>query len=170
MEGTTNPLPPPLVMYRLPQPCTVLLYCTVQSACASGGYRHSCRNGLALSPVIKLQQGEGRAKGRCSAAQTSLWPALPPSRQPTSHWSLSGKSDSHQLHLGRWGHSFSFEPDSGPMIVSRPQSPKGPLSFCKLRPIATPVRRNDEMRKDPPRPFDCRSDCQPDRPRNRRQQ
>lgn len=64
--------------------------------------------------------------------------------------------------LSRWGHSFSFEPDSGPMIVSRPQSPKGALSFCKLRPIATPVRRNDEMRKDPPRPFDCRSNCQPD--------
>lgn len=39
------------------------------------------------------------------------------------------------------------------MIVSRPQSPKGPSAFCKLRPIATPVGRNDEMRKDQPRPF-----------------
>lgn len=35
------------------------------------------------------------------------------------------KGRRHQQHLGRWGHSPSVDPDSGPMIVSRPQFPKG---------------------------------------------
>lgn len=64
------------------------------------------------------------------------------------------------LRLRRWGHTPKARFGTGGRIWS--SISQGALSFCKLRPIATPVGRNDEIARDPPRPFECRSDCQPD--------
>lgn len=64
------------------------------------------------------------------------------------------------LRLRRWGHTPRARFGTDGRISS--SISQGALSSCKLHPIATPARRNDEIAKDPPRPFECRSDCQPD--------
>ena len=113
----------------------------------------------------QIAQPRDRAKGRCSADQTGLWPALPLSRLPTYHWSLSGKSDDIKCTycVDRWGHSPSVEPDSGPMIVSRLQFPKGSscsASCAQSQHLWGAMTRFPKTRPDH---LECRSNCQPDR-------
>lgn len=116
-------------MYRLPEAAYNMTDIVTPVAMDLHSYCHETAHRRGQSKKAGAVQPKQPWKSLAGVA------ALAPAYISLVVFRRKGRTASIAIASGQVG-AFSFELDSGPMIVSRPQSPKGPSAFCTLRPVA----------------------------------